>query len=57
MPEQSLRLARAARHDVLLFLDADTRLEPDGVRRMVDRLERRRLGLLSGVPRQITGQD
>jgi len=48
-------LARAARHPVLLFVDADVRLAPGGIRAMLGALERGGAELISGVPRQITG--
>ncbi len=47
-------LARAATQPFLAFVDADVRLTPDGLRRMVDHLERRGAALLSGVPWQHT---
>ncbi|WP_299817681.1 glycosyltransferase family 2 protein [uncultured Jannaschia sp.] len=48
------QLAAAANHPVLLFVDADVRLAPDCVARMLGYLERRSLDLVSGFPRQIT---
>ena len=48
------QLAAAASHPVLLFVDADVRLAPDCVERMLGYLERRSLDLVSGFPRQIT---
>lgn len=48
-------LARRARHGVLVFLDADVRLEPDGLARAVSFLERSGADLASGFPRQETG--
>lgn len=47
-------LARHARHPVLVFLDADVRLAPDGLARAAAFLERSGAGLVSGVPRQET---
>ena len=51
------QLAEHARYDRLLFLDADVRLEPGALPATLSRLEtlveRRGVGLLSGVPRQI----
>ncbi len=47
-------LARAARHPVLLFVDADVRLAPDCLSRMTGHLEDHGLDLLSGFPRQRT---
>lgn len=49
------RLARLARHDVLVFVDADVRLAPDGLARAVDFLESSGAALVSGFPRQVTG--
>ncbi|MEN0112043.1 MAG: glycosyltransferase family 2 protein [Planctomycetota bacterium] len=48
------RLAEAASNDVFLWIDADVRLEPDALSRLL--AERRRTGadLLSGFPRQVT---
>ena len=48
------QLAAAATHPVLLFVDADVRLAPDCVARMLGYLERRSLDLVSGFPHQIT---
>ncbi len=47
-------LARLARHDVLVFVDADVRLAPDALNRMAGFLEREKLALASGFPRQVT---
>jgi Glycosyl transferase family 2 len=49
------QLAQAARHDILLFLDADVTLEPDAVARTVAFLDTRGIDLASGFPRQETG--
>lgn len=48
-------LARAARHDVLLFVDADVRLAPGAVARIAAEVGPGRADLASGIPRQITG--
>ena len=48
-------LARAARHSLLVFLDADVRLAPDGLARITAFLEESRADLVSGIPRQETG--
>jgi hypothetical protein len=48
-------LAKAARNPVLLFIDADVTVEPDGIRRTLGFLHRSGAALVSGVPRQITG--
>ncbi|AQS88628.1 glycosyltransferase [Neoasaia chiangmaiensis NBRC 101099] len=51
----SAQLAAAARYELLLFLDADVRIQPDGVARLAERVRREpSLAMLSGVPRQIT---
>ena len=49
------RLAAASRHPLMLFVDADVRLEPGAIAAMAAEMERRRLDLLSGIPRQIMG--
>ena len=48
-------LARAARHDVLVWQDADVRLAPDALARLAGRLDSRRLDLVSAFPREVTG--
>ena len=48
-------LAGLARHAVLVFVDADVRLEPEALARAVGWLERSGAGLVSGFPRQETG--
>lgn len=48
-------LSQAARHDLLLFLDADVRLEPDALARMACHLAMTSADLVSGFPRQETG--
>lgn len=47
-------LSQNARHDVLVFVDADVRLRPAALARLAAALERRRLALASGFPRQVT---
>jgi hypothetical protein len=49
------QLAEAARYETLLFLDADVRLEPSAVPRLVAEQDRSAAALLSGFPRQVTG--
>ena len=49
------QLAQAARHDILLFLDADVTLESDAVARTVAFLDTRGVDLASGFPHQETG--
>ncbi len=46
-------LAQAARHDLLVFTDADVRLAPDALVRMAGFMERNPVGLASGFPRQV----
>jgi hypothetical protein len=48
-------LARAARYPLLVFLDADVRIAPDGLARMAAFLELSNADLASGIPRQETG--
>ncbi|MBP2292020.1 glycosyltransferase [Azospirillum rugosum] len=48
-------LGTLARHPVLLFQDADVRLEPNALGRMVAYLRDSGAGLVSGFPRQVTG--
>jgi len=47
-------LAQKARSPLLLFLDADVRIEPDALRRCAGQLRASQIRLLSGFPRQIT---
>jgi hypothetical protein len=49
------QLAAAARGDELVFIDADVRLSPDAVARLVAARRHRGVALLSGIPHQITG--
>lgn len=49
------KLAEQAGHSLLLFMDADVRLEPGAVGRMAGFLSRSGADLISGIPRQITG--
>lgn len=48
------QLAQAARGDWLLFVDADVRITDDAVARLVAHAERKKVDLLSGIPRQQT---
>jgi hypothetical protein len=48
-------LAAAASHPWLVFVDADVRLMPDALARMVAFMEESDADLGSGIPRQITG--
>jgi hypothetical protein len=47
-------LAKLARYELLVFVDADVRLAPDALSRMAGFLTRENLALASGFPRQIT---
>lgn len=47
-------LARSASHDLLLFLDADVRLHPDGVARLAAFLQESEADLVRGIPHQET---
>ncbi len=49
------QLAQQARGDLLLFLDADVRLAPDAIRRMVALRQTHNVALLSGFPTQVVG--
>lgn len=46
-------LGRAAQHPLLLFLDADVRLSPDALARLVSAMRETDHALVSGLPRQI----
>jgi cellulose synthase/poly-beta-1,6-N-acetylglucosamine synthase-like glycosyltransferase len=48
-------LAGLARHPLICFIDADVRLEPDGLARLAAFLEHSGADLVSGVPLQETG--
>lgn len=48
-------LAKLARHPFFVFIDADVRLAPDALARMVNFMERSGVALASGVPRQELG--
>ncbi len=48
-------LAKHARYPILTFLDADVRLEPEAIARMVGFLTSSNTQLVSGFPRQETG--
>lgn len=50
------QLAAAARHETLAFVDADVRLAPDALARGAAFLDAAAADLVSGFPRQITGQ-
>jgi len=47
-------LARLARHELLVFVDADVRLAPEALSRMAAFMARNDVALASGFPRQIT---
>ena len=46
-------LAEAAQHETLVFVDADVRLAPDALARMAGFMQRNKVGLASGFPRQV----
>ena len=46
-------LARAARHELMVFTDADVRLTPDALARMAGFMASHPVGLASGFPRQV----
>ena len=48
-------LGQAATRDLLVFVDADVRLEPDALNRMAGFMETTHVALASGVPRQVLG--
>jgi hypothetical protein len=48
-------LAQRARHDTLVFIDADVHLAPDALARMVGFMDRTGVALASGVPQQELG--
>ena len=47
-------LGGLARHELMVFVDADVRLGPDAVARMAGFMERHAVGLASGFPSQVT---
>jgi hypothetical protein len=49
-----MKLAGLARHELMVFVDADVRLAPDALSRMIGFMQRHDVGLASGFPRQIT---
>ena len=48
-------LARLARHEMMVFVDADVRLAPDALSRMAGFMQRHDVGLASGFPLQLMG--
>ena len=54
-PHACHRLGCAATGDVLLFVDADTHLDPDGIERVLDIMDSHRAALVTAVPHQRTG--
>jgi phytoene desaturase len=48
-------LAKCSRHSFLVFLDADVRLSPDALRRMLAFIKERNVALASGIPDQELG--
>lgn len=53
-PHACQALAETAHHPILLFIDADVELAPDGAARAADFLELSGADLASGFPRQLT---
>ena len=51
----AIQLAKAASHENLLFLDADVKLHPQGIFRLLQYRDQNQVDLLSGFPRQVTG--
>ncbi|MGE0226317.1 MAG: glycosyltransferase family 2 protein [Acetobacteraceae bacterium] len=49
-----MHLARLARHETMVFVDADVRLTPDALSRIAGFLQRHDVGLASGFPHQRT---
>jgi hypothetical protein len=47
-------LSGLARHELMVFVDADVRLAPDAVAGMAGFMQRHPVGLASGFPRQVT---
>ena len=47
-------LGSLARHDLMVFVDADVRLAPDALSRMAGYMQRHDVGLASGFPMQVT---
>ena len=47
------QLARAARHELMVFTDADVRLAPDALVRMAGYMAAHEVGLASGFPHQV----
>ena len=47
-------LGALARHELMVFVDADVRLAPDALSRMAGYMARHPVGLASGFPRQVT---
>jgi len=48
-------LARLAKHELMVWIDADVRLKPDALAVIAAEMARRPIGLLSGFPREETG--
>jgi len=47
-------LGGLARHELMVFVDADVRLQPDALARMAGYMQRHPVGLASGFPAQVT---
>jgi len=48
------QLAKVAKNDILLFIDADITVTPDAIARICQYSVKKKIALVSGVPRQIT---
>jgi len=47
-------LSQLARHEILVFMDADVRLEPSALKRSIEFLGHTQADLVSGFPKQVT---
>lgn len=54
-PHACHQLAQVAAGDVLLFVDADTRLRPEAVTRILGLMDEFQADVVTAVPRQVTG--
>ena len=54
-PNACHQLAECASGDILVYVDADTKLSPTGLARLLDLMERHDAHIVTAVPRQVTG--
>lgn len=54
-PHACQQLSDAARGDLLVFLDADVRLQPDALARLAGLLDHYQAAMVTGLPRQLYG--